>query len=276
MLALAFESGLRDLQRGFAEAIFSQDVAIPAAVRKASGSACLSRFGVYRNNVVASLIRAIGSRYPACRALLWPETFDEAARLYVMSEPPRSPVMLQYGDSFPGFLRRIGHGAAADYAADLAELETARVRAYHAADAGSLPLETFRRLPEDVFPGLRIRLHPSATLLQSRFPIVSVWEAAIRGGNGEGLAWRPESALIARPENDVEVRTLPPGGFAFFAALGEGQTIAEASEKAAVGGAAFDLAACLGVMMCSGVVIDVQPSERIGRRRHYSRRAWRR
>jgi hypothetical protein len=259
MLALAFESGLRDLQRGFAEAIFSQDAPIPATVRKASGKACLSRFGVYRNNVVASLIGAIGSRYPACRAILWPETFDGAARLYIMSEPPRSPVMLHYGDSFPSFLRRIGDGAATDYAADLAELETARVRAYHAADAEPLQIEAFRRLREDAWPGLRMRLHPSATLLQSRFPIVSAWEAAIRGANGEDVAWRPEAALIARPGNDVEVRMLPPGGFAFFTALGQGQTVAEAAERAAQVDPAFDLAACLGVLMSSGVVIGVQP-----------------
>ena len=58
--------------------------------------------------------------------------------LYVTSEPPRSPVLLEYGDSFPQFLRNIGQGAAADYLADVAELEAARTRAYHAADATPL------------------------------------------------------------------------------------------------------------------------------------------
>lgn len=257
MLTLAFESVLKELQRSFAEAIFSHDAPIPATVRKASGNACVSRFGVYRNNVVGSLIGAIGSRYPACRNLMWPETFDGAAHLYVMSEPPRSPVLLHYGDSFPRFLRRIGDGAAADYVADIAELETARVRAYHAADASSVSIDVFRRIPDESLPGLRMRLHPSVSLLWSRFPIVSAWEAAIRDADGGDIAWRPEAALIARRDTDVEVRALPPGGFAFFTAIGEGQTVTESARLAARQDAAFDLAACLGTMISAGLVIGL-------------------
>jgi hypothetical protein len=257
MLALAFENGLRELQRSFAEAIFCHDAPIPATVRKASGNACVSRFGVYRNNVIASLIGAIGSRYPACRKLMWPDTFDGAAHLYVRSEPPRSPVLLHYGDSFPSFLRRIGDGAAADYVADIAELETGRVRAYHAADASSVSGDAFRRVPEQRLPGLRMRLHPSVSLVRSRFPIVSAWEAAIRDADGEDIAWRPEAALIARPDTDVEVRALPPGGFAFFTAIAEGQTVTEAAGLAARQDAAFDLAAALGTMISAGIVIGL-------------------
>lgn len=262
MLSLGFENALRELQRGFADAIFSHDAPIPATVRKGSGNAYVSRFGVYRNNVIASLIAAIGSRYPACRKLMWPETFDGAAHLYVRSEPPRSPVLLHYGDSFPSFLRRIGDGAAADYVADIAELETARVRAYHAADALSVSIDAFRSLPEEVLPGLRMRLHPSISLVGSRFPIVSAWEAAIRNDEGGDFAWRPEQALIARRDTGVEVRVLPPGGFVFFAAIGDGQTVIESAGRAARDDAAFDLAACLETMISAGIVIGLDLSPR--------------
>jgi hypothetical protein len=262
MLALAFENGLIELQRSFAEAIFCHDAPIPATVRKASGNACVSRFGVYRNNVIASLIGAIGSRYPACRKLMWPDTFDGAAHLYVRSEPPRSPVLLHYGDSFPSFLRRIGDGAAADYVADIAELETARVRAYHAVDASSVSVDAFRQIPGESLTEMRMRLHPSVSLLQSRFPIVSSWEAAIRDDDDGDIAWRPQAALIARPDSDVEVRELPLGGFAFFTAIAEGQTVNVSAGLAARQDAAFDLAACLGMMISAGIVIGLDLSPR--------------
>jgi hypothetical protein len=256
MLALPIEGRMNDLQRRFAEAIFSLDAPIPATIRAASGNASTSRFGVYRNNVVASLVGAIGSRYPVCRKLLWPETFDGVARLYIMAEPPRTPVLLHYGESFPRFLRRIGEGVATEYVSDIAALETARVRAYHAADAIPERIEAFRCIPQDVLADLRMRLHPSVTLLRSRFPIVSIWESAIRDEDDGHVAWRSESALIARPQDDVLVFALPAGGFAFFTAVAEGRTIAEAATCAAED-ANFDLEACFHIMMSSGVVVGL-------------------
>src|SRR5260221_8164173 len=103
--ALPLESGLAQLQRDFAEAILSGDAPIPATVRQASGPAYASRFGVYRNNVIAGLINAVAARYPVVRKLLWDDAFNRTAQLSVTAEPPRSPVMSEYGDSFPQFLR---------------------------------------------------------------------------------------------------------------------------------------------------------------------------
>jgi hypothetical protein len=246
---------LQQLQRGFAEALLSIDAPIPPTVRAGTSPACASRFGVYRNNVVASLIAAVASRYPACRKLLSPESFDAAARLYVMSEPPRSPILLHYGETFPRFLRRIGDGAATSYVADIAELETARVRAYHSADSVPVPVEAFGRIPERDLSALRMKLHPTVSLLRSRFPIVSAWKLVIADAREEAVAWRPESAIVARPQSDVEVWRLPAGGFAFFCAINEGRPVAEAVVQAIQEDAAFDLAACFSVMISARAVI---------------------
>ena len=75
MIALAVENGLAQLQRAFADAIFFDDAPIPATIRAASGRAHASRFGVYRNNVIAGLIKAVAARYPVVRKLLWDDAF---------------------------------------------------------------------------------------------------------------------------------------------------------------------------------------------------------
>ena len=64
-------------------------------------------------------------------------------------------------------------------------------------------------------------LHPSACLLKSRFPIVTVWESNLEGSAGSAMVsrWRPEFALVARPFLDVEVWRLSAGGHAFIGAL---------------------------------------------------------
>lgn len=245
------------------------DAPIPATVRAASGPAHAGRFGVYRNNVISGLIRAVAARYPVVRKLLWDDAFRRAAHLYVTSEPPRSPVMLEYGDSFPRFLRGIGRCAASDYLADVAELEAARTRAYHAADATPLSRDAFAALAPEDLPDLRVRLHPSLTLLESRFPVVGIWQANRQDreeGNDNMLReWKPECALIARPRFLVEVRPLSAGVHAFIAALAEGRTVVSAIAQGMANQPGFNLGECFSALVAAdiatGLVLPEGPAD---------------
>ena len=266
MLALPIESGQALLQRSFAEAILFDDAPIPATVRAASGRAYASRFGVYRNNVVAGLINAVAARYPVVRRLLWDDAFSRVAHRYVTSQPSHSPVMHEYGDGFPQFLRNIGQCAAADYLADVAELEAARTQAYHAADATPLPRDTFAALVPETLLELRVTLHPSVVLLTSRFPVVGIWEANRQDNDQDNdnivSPWKPESALIARPHSQVEVRALSAGAHAFLTALAEGRTIGSATAHGLANVAYFDLAECFETLVSADIAIAVELSER--------------
>jgi hypothetical protein len=245
------------LQRSFADAILSDDAPIPVTVQIASGPATTSRFGVYRNNVLFSLINALAVRYPVSRKILWPDTFEGAARLFVAVHPPHSPLLMEYGEHFPQFLRSLGTGPSAEYVADLAELESARVRAYHAADAAPLPAEAVATLSPDALVEARFTLHPSVSIIRSRFPIVSVWEATQEGRDAD--RWKAEAALIVRPQLEVRVWRLPPGGYEFFSALAEGRTIgsAAAAAAAATGAEPVDLAEIFHVLICAGAVTGI-------------------
>ncbi len=258
MLALPPEDGLAALQRSCAEAIFFNDVPIPATIRQGSGSAYASRFGVYRNNVIAGLINAVAARYPVVRRLLWEEAFNRAAYLYVTTQPPRSPVMLDYAETFPQFLRDIGEGAAANYVADIAELESARTRAYHAADAVPLAPHEFTAVPPEHWPELRLILHPSLALLKSSFPVVSVWQANLTTNDNMLGVWQPECALVARPYLDVEVRTIAAGTYAFIAALASGCMIGAAIEQALDQEPGLDLGEAFNVLVDGRIVIGVE------------------
>jgi hypothetical protein len=261
MVPLPVEGGQALLQRSFAEAILFNDAPIPATIRAASGPASASRFGVYRNNVIASLINAITARYPVVRKLLWPESFDLVARLYVTAEPPRSPMLLNYGDGFPHFLRRVGQGVAAEYVADIAELEAARTRAYHAADATPISWSSFAHLSTDEFPNMRLKLHPSVSLLKSRFPIVSVWETNLYANDNAITQWKQESALVARPHLDVDVQRLPPGAYEFLTKISEGQTIGAAVTHAIANAPALELRECFNFLLAAEIVTGIERSK---------------
>jgi hypothetical protein len=258
VIGLAAEHRMAQLQRAFANAIFFDDAPIPDAVRTASGRAHASRFGVYRNNVIAGLINAIAARYPVSRRLLWDDTFIAAAHRYVMTKPPNSPVLLEYGDDFPQYLRGIGQSASSDYLADVAELEAARTRAYHAADATPLSRDTLAALSPDGLADIRVRLHPSVTLIKSRFPVVSIWETNQQANDNTLTTWRPECVLVARPHLQVEVHRLTSGAYEFFAALAEGQNIGEAIELATASAPGFDLAECFNTLIATEVVVGLE------------------
>ena len=92
------------------------------------------------------------------------------------------------------------------------------------------------------------------SLLQSRFPIVSLWHANQEAGDVALPQWRAEAALIARPMLEVEVWNLPPGGFAFLTELARGAAMAEAAEAAASAAPDFDLAINLAVLIQANIV----------------------
>lgn len=257
MLALATESRSAQLQRSFAEAILSDDAAIPATVRQASGPAYASRFGVYRNNVITGLIKAVAARYPVVRKLLWDDAFNRATYLYVTSEPPRSPVMHEYADGFPRFLRNIGRNVASDYLADVAELEAARTRAYHAADATPLSRDAFAVIAPEDLSDLRMKLHPSVTLISSRFPVISIWEAGRSDNDNVISRWTPECALVARPRLQVEVRPLSAAAHTFISALAGGCTVGSAIALGAAGPPHFDLQECFEALIASQIVVEL-------------------
>jgi hypothetical protein len=238
-----------ELQHSFAAAVLGLPAELP--IRAATAARAESGLAVYRNNVMSGLIKVVAARFPSVRRLLGEDCFLESVRRFIAAEPPRSPVLLDYGDGFPEFLRSSGGDACI---ADIGDLEVARGRAYHAADTVSLPPQAFAAIPTKRLAGLRLTFHPSVSLLQSQFPIVSLWQVNQEAGDANLRRGCAEAALIARPLLEVEVWNLPPGGFAFFIALGRGATMGEAAQAAMDAAPDFDLAVNLALLIRANIV----------------------
>jgi len=228
-------------QADLAAALLDPARAAPAGLTPAA------RLAVYRNNVVVSLVDALAAAYPASLTLVGDRFFRAAAGVYVRAEPPRSPVIIAYGDSFPGFLEGFAPAARYAFLADVARLERLWMEAYHAAEAVPQPITTLGAVPEDDLPSARIALHPSARLLRSRWPVASLWAANTgRAAHDDVDLARSELVLVARPHESVHVHVLKPGLFAMLEALQSGAALAEAVEQGAGAKDAFTLAAAIG------------------------------
>jgi Putative DNA-binding domain len=242
----------------FAGALRSADQPIPSGIIAHNAAVPARRFAVYRNNVIMGLRKALQSRFPAVEKIVGEEFFAAMARVFVAEQPPRSPLLATYGDSFPVFIAAFEPAREIPYLADIARLEAARTRAYHAEDATPIDTSRFAALDSRTVGAIRIDIHPSVEIVRSPFPIVTIW--AMNSGEQELSPitdWRGEDALIARPNLDVQVRKLPPGGAAFLLALAAGQPLGEAAEVGVADDPDFDLTNNLAGLIGSGLVRNV-------------------
>lgn len=223
---------VRPTQSGFVRALLDPTLPAPPGLATWNGSDPALRFAVYRNNVVVSLVAALADTFPVVRELVGADFFTAMARLYVAEQPPSSPVLAHYGDGFADWLAQFEPAANLPYLADMARLERARVRAYHAADAPVLGANAIAAHLADParLPAAKLQLHPSVTVLASPWAIVSLWAAHQGQGRlGDVDPARPECALVLRFEDDATVIAIPEAAAELFHRLQRGLPLGEAA-----------------------------------------------
>lgn len=195
------------------------------------GAPAEQRLAVYKNNVHSQLIDALAATFPAVERLVGEEFFRYAAREYVGIHPPHRPTLLGYGDRFPDFLGRFAPATTVPYLPDVARLELLYLEAYHAAEAQALSVEQFTSRLADRGDEAEFALHPSARLMQSRFPVSRIWEINRQADALHGKTTIPREAehlLIIRPRAAVEVRRLSPGAHSALSLFVRGRALKDA------------------------------------------------
>lgn len=246
-------------QKSFADALLDADQAVPDGLTSWNRPRPERRFAVYRNNVMSGLIRALASRFPATEKIVGEDFFAGMAGAFITRHPPRSPMLLAYGDDFAAFVATFEPAAELPYLPDVMRIEAARGKAYHAADHAPFDTDSLATLPPARIPALTFTIHPSVSILRSRHPAVTIW--AMNSGEmplAPIKEWTGEDALVARPEMTVLVQRLPAGGAVFLEALVTGSTLGTAAEAALADAPDFDLTANLMGALQAGAFIAVQ------------------
>jgi hypothetical protein len=248
---------LAERQRAFAAALLDPTLPTPAGLVGPDGRPSSRRFAVYRNNVVVGLTQTLKDAYPVVHRIVGAEFFHALACAYVVGEPPRSPMLFDYGAGFSDFIGRFKPAAVLPYLPDVARLERAWTEAYHAAEASPIGPSAFAEIDPDRLPHIGLVLHPSVRVVRSRFPVLTVWQMNIEGGvpGPVDLDAGGEDALVVRPEADVEVRSIPIGSPDFIRTLASGGSVLAAFEQALVADPRFDLSANLTDLIQVGAVI---------------------
>ena len=177
---------------------------------------------VYQANAHASALRALESVFPVLQQLLGPESFAGLSRAYWHESPPARGDLAWLGAQLAMYLEGQPHLLEeTPYLADLARLEFALAQAETAHDA-ELDATSLQLLAELDPKYLRLQLMPSVAVLNSRFPVLSIWQAhqvtefehadrfadartKLLAREGEGilvfrLGWRAQAQLVSSAE----------------------------------------------------------------------------
>jgi len=248
---------LADRQREFAAALLDPSAEMPMGLIGPDGRPSPRRFAVYRNNVAVALIEALQANFPATSRIVGEEFFRAMARNYATSEPPASPILLNYGEGFPDFIARFEPAASLPYLPDVARVERAWTDAYHAPDATPIDPNDLAAIPSHLAGDVCLKVHPSVRVVDSRYPALTIWRLNVAEGAPVAIDADAagEDVLVVRATVEVEVRSMPPGGARFVNALAFGSSLSEATTSALKTSADFDLTANLVELISAGAFV---------------------
>ncbi|TMV14838.1 DNA-binding domain-containing protein [Arenibacterium halophilum] len=247
-------------QADFAGGLLNPDHPAPKGLSDGKGRAAGRRYDVYRNNVTTSLAEALATGFPAVTRLIGEENMKGLARMHLRASPPVSPVLAQYGEGFPKFLASVDALSPYPYLPDVARLELALRRAYHAADASPIAPELLASLPTEQLVAAQIGLAPAIGILRSAYPIHDIWTYTLQGGPKPGAG--PQDVLVLRRGYDPLPVELPAGGFSFVTTLLTGQSFGVACDMAEAAHPGFEPTDTLTLLLTHDAITHIHGPDR--------------
>lgn len=193
----------------FAQGLLNPEIPAPDGVVGPNGRKAGKRYDVYRNNVIVSLKESLATSFPVVLALVGEKFFNAMSDVYVRDNPPKSPLMIYYGDDFADFLQDFPPVQNIAYIADVARLEWARRHAYHSEDTSPCPADVLAKLQSENLGSANFHFCKSLRIVDSLHPILSIW----RFNSSEDkspVEQKSEIVLICRPLNTLEMREISP------------------------------------------------------------------
>ena len=250
---------LRELQSEMAREIFREAEGQASTVIRANGLSGARRLQIYRNNMFTSLSDALRAVYPVIERLVGEQFFPYAASQYIQQHSSTSGNLHDFGAAFPAFLKTFEATAALAYLPDVAALEWAYHRVYHAAEHPGIDLAALRKVPETHYEALKFRLHPACRLLTSSYPILKIWQVNQDDYSGDQTVDLNEGAshlLLSRCQFDIEIEPLTVGEFALLNALAKDRDFATACTQTLEAHPEFDVAGAFQAHVARGTLVD--------------------
>lgn len=231
---------LPELQAAFVRAIRGENPEAAQSWIVHNGIEPAGRLAIYANNVRENVIATLEAAFPVVHGLSGRDWFRQTATGYLRAHPSNSGDLHRTGERFPDYLAQLLVGGPYEYFADVARLEWAYQEVLVAEDPPRLDFASLARVPAEQQPRIAFSLATTVRLLESRYPVLAIWEAHRPGipdlDQEIALDSGPCRVLVERGRLQACFRTLPPGEFAFLRACSEGRSLADAIAAALAAG----------------------------------------
>ena len=254
---------LQDLQSNmqgfdmFSDGLMNPAVPVPDGVVGRDGNPSEKRYGVYRNNVMASLIDAMAANFPAVHDLVGRDYFRALAAEFVRKHPPEQPVLSEFGGKFSEFIGAFPPLADYPYLKDVAAMEWAWLRVYHGPNATPVAPDVLSQIDPAKLGDAVFTPIPAHKLVYSRFPLSEIWKQNRAEDVGGVTPEADQVILICRPEMDVTLSGLAQDVAAFAELLFFGKTLGETADAVSSSYKLFDLSQALGCLLSARVFASV-------------------
>lgn len=225
---------LAELQAAYRGYLLSGDSAPLAPAIVADSFDGPERLAIYRNNFLIGLGEALKANFPVTLQLLGAEFFDQAARRFVLAQPPQRPCLFEYGDGFADYLRDLPHLSTRPYIVDVARFEFARIAAYNAPSESAVTPEALADLSPEQLEALPIRRARHAIVVTARAPVLDLWQAhqvAEPDFADIDMAAKSRALLVCRPASLLMYRELDLAASAFLLAAETETSLGEAAAR---------------------------------------------
>lgn len=212
---------LADLQGAYRDYLLTGDGGTLAPAIVADAFDGVERLGIYRNNFLIGLGEALKANFPVTLQLLGGDFFEQAARRFVLTHPPRRPCLFEYGAEFPDYLRDLPELSALPYVADMARFEFARIASYNAPVERCIAADTLAKCAPDQLEALTIRRALHVQLVSVNAPVLKLWKAHQAPApdlSAVDLTARARTLLVCRPDRTLVVRELDAPAEQFLSA----------------------------------------------------------
>lgn len=232
---------------GIASAAARQQVDINVAelsrvILPGPAQSSLERLTVYGNAYYARLLHCLQELFPACRAAVGEEIFDEFAFGYLQAHPPTSYTLGNLANQFVDFLDRtrseyFGEEPPPDWASFLVELARLELAIDDVFDGPGIEglsagiAETIAAIPCDAWGELQLAPAPSLRLLAFEFPVNAYFTAFRRGESPDLPGPQASYLLLTRLNFVVRRHELDRTQYQLLSALVAGGPIAGAIQQ---------------------------------------------
>jgi len=229
---------LADLQAAYRGYLLSGDSAplSPAIIADAFDGA--ERLAIYRNNFLIGLGEALKANFPVTLQLVGPDFFEQAARHFVLANPPQRPCLFEYGAAFPDFLRDLPQLNPLPYVAEMARFEFARIAAYNAPAEQYVSADMLGGLAPEQLEALPIRRARHAHIVRVNWPVLALWKAHQNSEpdfSGIDMNAQPHALLVCRPDRTLVVQELDTPTAQFLSAADEQTLLGGAAAQCGAG-----------------------------------------